>query len=154
MHWKRFRSYNGGMSEDTRTRKTAATTTAATTTTTKTASSTRTAATRKRTTRRKTSAATAKISAATSARTAAGFGRVAIYDTTPHGETPARVELGEQFHVSAQLAAEQGLQLAAAAIVRNPRGKETMRRAMICTNPCLSRWEADVQAGQPSADRP
>ena len=143
------------MSEDTKTRKTAATTTATTATTTKTASSTRTAATRKRTTRRKTAAATAKTSAATSARTAAaGFGRVAIYDTTPHGETTPRVELGEQFHVSAQLAAEQGLVLSAAAIVRNPRGKETQRRAMTCTNPGLSRWEVDVQAGEPSDARP
>ena len=121
-------------------------TTAATTTT-----AANTTTSRKRTTRSKAAAtvSTASVHTATNS-----FGRIAIVDVTPHSETPARVELGEQFHVSAQLAAEQGLTLAATAIVRNPRGKETMRRTMTCTNPGLSRWEADVQAGQPSDARP
>lgn len=130
---------------------------AKTATQTKTAkTSTSTSTTRKRAVRRKTTAsATAAASATASARTTSSeFGRVAIFDITPHGETTPRVELGEQFHVSAQLAAEQGLTLAATAIVRNPRGKETMRRTMICTNPGLSRWETDVQAGEPSDARP
>ena len=118
--------------------------------------STSTSTTRKRAVRRKTTAsATAAASATASARTTSSeFGRVAIFDITPHGETTPRVELGEQFHVSAQLAAEQGLTLTATAIVRNPRGKETMRRTMTCTNPGLSRWETDVQAGEPSDARP
>ena len=121
-------------------------TTAATTTT-----AANTTTSRKRTTRSKAAAtvSTASVHTATNS-----FGRIAIVDVTPHSETPARVELGEQFHVSAQLAAEQGLTLAATAIVCNPRGKETMRRTMTCTNPGLSRWEADVQAGQPSDARP
>lgn len=137
---------------------TAAATTAKTATQTKTAktSTTSHSTTRKRTTRRKTATtAAATASATASTRTASsGFGRIAIFDITPHGETTPRVELGEQFHVSAQLAAEQGLTLAATAIVRNPRGKETMRRTMTCTNPGLSRWETDVQAGEPSDARP
>ena len=135
---------------------TAAATTAKTATTTAKTSTTSNSTTRKRTTRRKTAAtAAATASATASARTTSSeFGRVAIFDITPHGETTPRVELGEQFHVSAQLAAEQGLTLAATAIVRNPRGKETMRRTMTCTNPGLSRWETDVQAGEPSDARP
>ncbi|MGO5148957.1 maltotransferase domain-containing protein [Bifidobacterium boum] len=142
------------MTEHAKTMNTAAAKTATQTKTAKTSTSTST--TRKRAVRRKTTAsATAAASATASARTTSSeFGRVAIFDITPHGETTPRVELGEQFHVSAQLAAEQGLTLAATAIVRNPRGKETMRRTMICTNPGLSRWETDVQAGEPSDARP
>lgn len=142
------------MTEHAKTMNTAAAKTATQTKTAKTSTSTST--TRKRAVRRKTTAsATAAASATASARTTSSeFGRVAIFDITPHGETTPRVELGEQFHVSAQLAAEQGLTLAATAIVRNPRGKETMRRTMTCTNPGLSRWEIDVQAGEPSDARP
>ncbi|MDO5685666.1 MAG: DUF3416 domain-containing protein, partial [Bifidobacterium sp.] len=136
------------MTEHAKTMNTAAAKTATQTKTAKTSTSTST--TRKRAVRRKT---TASVTA--SARTTScGFGRVTIFDITPHGETTPRVELGEQFHVSAQLAAEQGLALAATAIVRNPRGKETIRRTMTCTNPGLSRWETDVQAGEPSDARP
>ena len=111
------------MTEHAKTMNTAAAKTATQTKTAKTSTSTST--TRKRAVRRKTTAsATAAASATASARTASsGFGRIAIFDITPHGETTPRVELGEQFHVSAQLAAEQGLTLAATAIVRNPRGK-------------------------------
>ena len=142
------------MTEHAKTMNTAAAKTATQIKTAKTSTSTST--TRKRAVRRKTTAsATAAASATASARTTSSeFGRVAIFDITPHGETTPRVELGEQFHVSAQLAAEQGLTLTATAIVRNPRGKETMRRTMTCTNPGLSRWETDVQAGEPSDARP
>lgn len=142
------------MTEHAKTMNTAAAKTATQTKTVKTSTSTST--TRKRAVRRKTTAsATAAASATASAHTTSSeFGRVAIFDITPHGETTPRVELGEQFHVSAQLAAEQGLTLAATAIVRNPRGKETMCRTMICTNPGLSRWETDVQADEPSDARP
>ena len=40
------------------------------------------------------------------------------------------------------------------AIVRNPRGKETMRRAMTCVNPGLDRWTVMVKCGEHSDLKP
>ena len=42
----------------------------------------------------------------------------------------------------------------ATAIVRNPRGKETMRRAMTCVNPGLDRWTVMVKCGEHSDLKP
>ena len=42
----------------------------------------------------------------------------------------------------------------ATAIVRNPRGKETMRQAMTCINPGLDRWTVMVKCGEHSDLKP
>lgn len=63
------------------------------------------------------------------------FGRINVMDITPaeeRGIFPARVELGEPFEMTAQVFIEGRTKVGATAIVRNPRGKETMRRAMTC----------------------
>ena len=68
-------------------------------------------------------------------------------DITPaeeRGIFPARVELGEPFEMTAQVFIEGRTKVGATAIVRNPRGKETMRRAMTCVNPGLDRWTVMV----------
>ena len=44
--------------------------------------------------------------------------------------------------------------MGATAIVRNPRGKETMRRAMTCVNPGLDRWTVMVKCGEHSDLKP
>ena len=81
------------------------------------------------------------------------FGRINVMDITPaeeRGIFPARVELGEPFEMTAQVFIEGRTKVGATAIVRNPRGKETMRRAMTCVNPGLDRWTVMVKCGEHS----
>lgn len=85
------------------------------------------------------------------------FGRINVMDITPaeeRGIFPARVELGEPFEMTAQVFIEGRTKVGATAIVRNPRGKETMRRAMICVNPGLDRWTVMVKCGEHSDLKP
>lgn len=85
------------------------------------------------------------------------FGRINVMDITPaeeRGIFPARVELGEPFEMTAQVFIEGRTKVGATAIVRNPRGKETMRRAMTCVNPGLDRWTAMVKCGEHSDLKP
>ena len=85
------------------------------------------------------------------------FGRINVMDTTPaeeRGIFPARVELGEPFEMTAQVFIEGRTKVGATAIVRNPRGKETMRRAMTCVNPGLDRWTVMVKCGEHSDLKP
>ena len=85
------------------------------------------------------------------------FGRINVMDITPaeeRGIFPARVELGEPFEMTAQVFIEGRTKVGATAIVRNPRGKETMRRAMTCVNPGLDRWTVMVKCGEHSALKP
>ena len=124
--------------------------------------------TRKRTTRTQT-AATANSTAAKSM--AAGevpaptipvtspeqFGRIVVMDVTPSAEQgmfPARVELGEPFEVTAQVFIEGRTKVGATAVLRNPRGREMQRAAMICANPGLDRWTVMLQAGEHSDLKP
>ena len=85
------------------------------------------------------------------------FGRIKVMDITPaeeRGIFPARVELGEPFEMTAQVFIEGRTKVGATAIVRNPRGKETMRRAMTCVNPGLDRWTVMVKCGEHSDLKP
>ena len=85
------------------------------------------------------------------------FGRINVMDITPaeeRGIFPARVELGEPFEMTAQAFIEGRTKVGATAIVRNPRGKETMRRAMTCVNPGLDRWTVMVKCGEHSDLKP
>lgn len=85
------------------------------------------------------------------------FGRINVMDITPaeeRGLFPARVELGEPFEMTAQVFIEGRTKVGATAIVRNPRGKETMRRAMTCVNPGLDRWTVMVKCGEHSDLKP
>ena len=85
------------------------------------------------------------------------FGRINVMDITPaeeRGIFPARVELGEPFEMTAQVFIEGRTKVGATAIVRNPRGKETMRRAMTCVNPGLDRWTVMVKCGEHSDLKP
>ena len=85
------------------------------------------------------------------------FGRINVMDITPaeeRGIFPARVELGEPFEMAAQVFIEGRTKVGATAIVRNPRGKETMRRAMTCVNPGLDRWTVMVKCGEHSDLKP
>lgn len=85
------------------------------------------------------------------------FGRINVMDITPaeeRGIFPARVELGEPFEMTAQVFIEGRTKVDATAIVRNPRGKETMRRAMTCVNPGLDRWTVMVKCGEHSDLKP
>ena len=85
------------------------------------------------------------------------FGRINVMDITPaeeRGIFPARVELGEPFEMTAQVFIEGRTTVGATAIVRNPRGKETMRRAMTCVNPGLDRWTVMVKCGEHSDLKP
>lgn len=85
------------------------------------------------------------------------FGRIDVMDITPteeRGIFPARVELGEPFEMTAQVFIEGRTKVGATAIVRNPRGKETMRRAMTCVNPGLDRWTVMVKCGEHSDLKP
>lgn len=85
------------------------------------------------------------------------FGRINVMDITPaeeRGIFPARVELGEPFEMTAQVFIEGRTEVGATAIVRNPRGKETMRRAMTCVNPGLDRWTVMVKCGEHSDLKP
>lgn len=85
------------------------------------------------------------------------FGRINVMDVTPaeeRGIFPARVELGEPFEMTAQVFIEGRTKVGATAIVRNPRGKETMRRAMTCVNPGLDRWTVMVKCGEHSDLKP
>lgn len=85
------------------------------------------------------------------------FGRINVMDITPaeeRGIFPARVELGEPFEMTAQVFIEGRTKVGATAIVRNPRGKETMRRAMACVNPGLDRWTVMVKCGEHSDLKP
>ena len=85
------------------------------------------------------------------------FGRINVMDITPSEERgifPARVELGEPFEMTAQVFIEGRTKVGATAIVRNPRGKETMRRAMTCVNPGLDRWTVMVKCGEHSDLKP
>ncbi len=85
------------------------------------------------------------------------FGRINVMDITPaeeRGIFPARVELGEPFEMTAQVFIEGRTKVGATAIVRNPRGKETMRQAMTCVNPGLDRWTVMVKCGEHSDLKP
>lgn len=85
------------------------------------------------------------------------FGRINVMDITPaeeRGIFPARVELGEPFEMTAQVFIEGRTKVGATAIVRNPHGKETMRRAMTCVNPGLDRWTVMVKCGEHSDLKP
>lgn len=85
------------------------------------------------------------------------FGRINVMDITPaeeRGIFPARVELGEPFEMTTQVFIEGRTKVGATAIVRNPRGKETMRRAMTCVNPGLDRWTVMVKCGEHSDLKP
>ena len=85
------------------------------------------------------------------------FGRINVMDIPPaeeRGIFPARVELGEPFEMTAQVFIEGRTKVGATAIVRNPRGKETMRRAMTCVNPGLDRWTVMVKCGEHSDLKP
>ena len=85
------------------------------------------------------------------------FGRINVMDITPaeeRGIFPARVELGEPFEMTAQVFIEGRTKVGTTAIVRNPRGKETMRRAMTCVNPGLDRWTVMVKCGEHSDLKP
>ena len=85
------------------------------------------------------------------------FGRINVMDITPaeeRGIFPARVELGEPFEMTAQVFIEGRTKVGATAIVRNTRGKETMRRAMTCVNPGLDRWTVMVKCGEHSDLKP
>ena len=85
------------------------------------------------------------------------FGRINVMDITPaeeRGIFPARVELGEPFEMTAQVFIEGRTKVGATAIVRNPRGKETMRRAMTCVNPGLDRWTVMIKCGEHSDLKP
>ena len=85
------------------------------------------------------------------------FGRINVMDITPaeeRGIFPTRVELGEPFEMTAQVFIEGRTKVGATAIVRNPRGKETMRRAMTCVNPGLDRWTVMVKCGEHSDLKP
>ena len=85
------------------------------------------------------------------------FGRINVMDITPaeeRGIFPARVELGEPFEMTAQVFIEGRTKVGATAIVRNPRGKETMRRTMTCVNPGLDRWTVMVKCGEHSDLKP
>ena len=85
------------------------------------------------------------------------FGRINVMDITPaeeRGIFPARVELGEPFEMTAQVFIDGRTKVGATAIVRNPRGKETMRRAMTCVNPGLDRWTVMVKCGEHSDLKP
>ena len=85
------------------------------------------------------------------------FGRINVMDITPaeeRGIFPARVELGEPFEMTAQVFIEGRTKVGATAIVRNPRGKENMRRAMTCVNPGLDRWTVMVKCGEHSDLKP
>lgn len=85
------------------------------------------------------------------------FGRINVMDITPaeeRGIFPARVELGEPFEMTAQVFIEGRTKVGATAIVRNPRGKETMRQAMTCINPGLDRWTVMVKCGEHSDMKP
>lgn len=85
------------------------------------------------------------------------FGRINVMDITPaeeRGIFPARVELGEPFEMTAQVFIEGRTKVGATAIVRNPRGKGTMRRAMTCVNPGLDRWTVMVKCGEHSDLKP
>ena len=85
------------------------------------------------------------------------FGRINVMDITPaeeRGIFPARVELGEPFEMTAQVFIEGRTKVGATAIVRNPRGKETMRRAITCVNPGLDRWTVMVKCGEHSDLKP
>lgn len=85
------------------------------------------------------------------------FGRINVMDITPaeeRGIFPARVELGEPFEMTAQVFIEGRTKVGATSIVRNPRGKETMRRAMTCVNPGLDRWTVMVKCGEHSDLKP
>ena len=56
--------------------------------------------------------------------------------------------------MTAQVFIEGRTKVGATAIVRNPRGKETMRRAMTCVNPGLDRWTVMVKCGEHSDLKP
>jgi starch synthase (maltosyl-transferring) len=85
------------------------------------------------------------------------FGRINVMDITPaeeRGIFPARVELGEPFEMTAQVFIEGRTKVGATDIECNPRGKETMRRAMTCVNPGLDRWTVMVKCGEHSDLKP
>ena len=85
------------------------------------------------------------------------FGRINVMDITPaeeRGIYAPRVELGEPFEMTAQVFIEGRTKVGATAVVRNPRGRETMRRAMTCTNPGLDRWVVSVKCGEHSDLKP
>ena len=85
------------------------------------------------------------------------FGRVNVMDITPaeeRGIYPPRVELGEAFEMTAQVFIEGRTKVGATAVVRNPRGRETLRVPMTCINPGLDRWTVTLTCGEHSDLKP
>lgn len=81
------------------------------------------------------------------------FGRINIMGFSPDvedGVYPARVELGEPFHVSAEVFMEGRMKVGATAVLRTPRGRDALAVPMTCTNPGIDVWEATLQAGEHS----
>ncbi|NEG70312.1 maltotransferase domain-containing protein [Bifidobacterium choloepi] len=81
------------------------------------------------------------------------FGRVDIMSFAPSVEDdvfPARVELGEPFHVSAEVFMEGRAKVGATAVLRNARGKAICTVPMTETNAGLDIWEATLQAADHS----
>ena len=78
-------------------------------------------------------------------------------DITPaeeRGIYPPRVELGEAFEMTAQVFIEGRTKVGATAVVRNPRGRETLRVPMTCINPGLDRWTVTLTCGEHSDLKP
>ena len=81
------------------------------------------------------------------------FGRINVLDVTPNEECgvyPARVELGEQFTVTAQVFIEGRAKVGATAVLHTPRGRAAASRTMTCVNPGLDRWTCEMQVGEHS----
>lgn len=126
--------------------------------TTGTAKRTTAATKRRRTAKTATPAVQGEVPAQVIPITEAGqFGRINVLDITPNEERgiyPARVELGEAFEVTAQVFIEGRTKVGATAVVRNPRGKEMLRRTMTCVNPGLDRWTVTLVCGERSDAKP
>jgi starch synthase (maltosyl-transferring) len=85
----------------------------------------------------------------------APFGALGIINVAPHsteGHLP-RVELGEQFTISAQMFTSGRAPVAGSVTLIDPTGTEHIF-PMTCTERGMDQFEAQVQAGQPSSARP
>ena len=85
------------------------------------------------------------------------FGRVNILNCQPSVEDDvyaARVEIGEQFTVSAQVFMEGRTKVGATAVLKNPRGRIMARVPMTVENAGLDLYTAKLQAGEHSTLNP
>ncbi len=85
------------------------------------------------------------------------FGRVNILNCQPSVEDDvyaARVEIGEQFTVSAQVFMEGRTKVGATAVLKNPRGRIMARVPMTMENAGLDLYTAKLQAGEHSTLNP